>query len=108
MTEKRQMTIKRSNKALFSKNLSAGLTEKSIISGQFVKVVDQLKVDGHFGLDEEFCEHYGYSKKMLNHVRKGRQDVSIDLLYNVVIDWKVNPGFLFMLSDQIYWDSKSQ
>ncbi|MDH5381966.1 MAG: hypothetical protein OEW75_14005 [Cyclobacteriaceae bacterium] len=87
---------------VFKKLSAAGNEEKSIISAQFVKVVDRLKADRHFALDEEFCEHYGYSKKMLNHIRKGRQDVSIDLLYNVVLDWKINPYFIFGISDQVY------
>ena len=87
---------------IFKKLTSSGLDEKSIISAQFVKVVDQLRADGHFDLDEDFCAYYGYSKKMLNHVRKGRQDVSIELLYDVVLDWKVNPYFVFGLSKQVF------
>ncbi len=87
---------------IFKKLTSSGLEEKSVISAQFVKVVDRLRADGRFELDEDFCEHYGYSKKMLNHVRKGRQDVSIELLYDLVLDWKVNPYFIFGLSNQVY------
>ena len=90
---------------VFKKLSATGLEEKSILSAQFIKVVDRLKADGHFAIDEEFCEHYGYSKKMLNHLRKGRQDVSIELLYNVVIYWKVNPYFVFGLSNKVYADT---
>lgn len=86
----------------FKKLTTESLIEKSVISAQFIKVVDQLKRDGHFEFEEDFCESYGYTKKMLNHVRKGRQDVSLELLYDTVLEWRVNPNFIFGLSDNMF------
>jgi hypothetical protein len=85
------------------KKLSAnGLVEKSIISAQFVKVYEQLRKDDKFSSDEEFCQNYGYTKHTMEHIRKGRNNVSIDLLYEVILEWKINPSFIFGLSEDIY------
>lgn len=87
---------------IFKKRSAIGLDEKSIISAQFVKVYEQLRKEDKFHSEEEFCENYGYSRKTINHIRKGRQNVSIDLLYDVVLEWKINPYFIFGLSQDVY------
>ncbi len=87
---------------IFKKRSATNLVEKSIISAQFIKVCEQLRKDGKFHSEEEFCENYGYSRKTVNHIKKGRQNVSIDLLYEVVLEWKINPYFIFGLSEDVY------
>ena len=85
------------------KKLSAnGLVEKSIISAQFIKVYEQLRNESKYNSDAEFCENYGYSRRTISHIRKGRNNVSIDLLYEVVLEWKINPYFIFGLSEDVY------
>jgi hypothetical protein len=86
----------------FEKVSSSRLIEKSVISSQFVKVYEELRKDKKFNSDAEFCEYYGYSKSTIVHIKKGRQDVSMELLFDVVMDWKVNPYFIFGLSQQVF------
>lgn len=87
---------------IFKKLTSAGIPEKTIISGQFVKVVDRLIADRKFDDYKSFAEYYGYAKSLMAHIRSGRQDVPVELLYEVVLDWKINPGFVFALTTQVY------
>ena len=89
-------------KHTFKKLSSAGLAEKSVISAQFVKVVDKLITDRKFDDYKSFAEYYGYAKSLIAHIRSGRQDVPVELLYDVVLDWKINPYFVFGISDKIY------
>lgn len=86
----------------FKKLTSAGIPEKTIISAQFVKVVDKLIADRKFDDYKSFAEYYGYAKSLIAHIRSGRQDVPVELLYEVVLDWKINPGFLFALTNRVY------
>lgn len=80
------------------KKLSASnLPEKSIISAQFIKVVDQLIKDGKVADYKSLLEKYGYGKYVISHIKDGTADVAIDLLYNVVLDYKIDPSFLFAI-----------
>ena len=94
--------MQQSPKHTFKKLTSAGLAEKSVISAQFVKVVDRLIADKKFDDYKSFAEYYGYAKSLIAHIRSGRQDVPIELLYEVVLDWKINPYFVFGLDGSIY------
>lgn len=86
----------------FKKRSTAGIPEKTIISAQFVKLAEQLIGDRHFRDQEHFAMHYGYAKHLLSHIKAGRQDVTPELLYNVVLDWKINPYFIFGLDSVVY------
>lgn len=87
---------------IFKKLTSAGIPEKTIISAQFIKVIDRLIADGKFDDYKSFAEYYGYAKSLIAHIRSGRQDVPVELLYDVVLDWKINPYFVFGLGGNIY------
>lgn len=87
---------------IFKKLTSAGIPEKTIISGQFVKIVDRLIADGKFNSYRSFAEYYGHAKSLIAHIRSGRQDVSVELLYEVVLDWKINPYYVFGIGNEIY------
>ncbi len=88
---------------VFKKISASGLTEKDVISSQFVKIVDRLIQDQHFESKKHFSEHYGYHRGHVDNIKRGLVDVSGNLLYTVVLDWKINPLFVFALSKEVYF-----
>ena len=85
---------------IFKKLSAANLTEKSIVSTQFVKIVDGLINDGLVEDYKSISDKYGYSKNLLSHIKAGRQDAPIELLYNVILDYKIDPFFAFGIETQ--------
>lgn len=69
--------------------------EKSVISHQFTKAVRKLIADGKIEDVKSFCAKYNYNKGLLANIESGKQEVPKDILYNMVLDYKLNPGYFF-------------
>ncbi len=82
--------------------MSRTIKEKSIISHQFVKAVEILIRDGHVKSKSKFGLMYGHSKSFVSHITAGEQDVTVDILYKVVKDFKLNPAFFFDMDNFLY------
>jgi transcriptional regulator with XRE-family HTH domain len=64
-------------------------------SKRFLKVLDELI---HLQLvknDSEFCRREGYSPQSLSQIRRGKRDVTIDLISKMFKDYLGNPIFIF-------------
>jgi len=83
------------------KLFATNLPEKSIISAQFVKVIEPLIEDKKVESGAELLSNYGYSRSVISHIKKGTQNAPIDLLYEIVFDYRINFPFLFALSNQV-------
>jgi len=75
---------------------------KSYISKYFVIAVKKLKTDGRIASQNRFLSDYGYSKSLISHIEKGRQDVTLNFLYRVINDFRLNPAYFFGISEELY------
>lgn len=71
------------------------IREKSIISHQFAKAVRKLVEDGKIDDVKSFCIKYHYNKGLLANIESGKQEAPKDILYQMVIDFKLNPAYFF-------------
>lgn len=69
--------------------------EKNIISHQFIKAARQLIADKIILDQKELCTKYNYDKSFFNKIAKGEQSVPYDVLYQLVVDFNLNPSYFF-------------
>ncbi len=74
---------------------ASSFTEKNIISRQFIRAARQLIADKIIHDQKELCAKYNYDKSFFNKIAKGEQSVPYDVLYQFVLDFKLNPSYFF-------------
>ena len=77
------------------------MREKSVLSARFIQALDGLINRGELTSYREFTNRYGYYRSLISHIKSGRMDAPVILLEAVVKDYRVNPAFLFDLSDKM-------
>ena len=66
----------------FKKRSAAHLPQKSIISAQFVKIVEFLIADGREKSYATLLQKYGYERSMINHINLTKACKKLRVLAN--------------------------
>jgi len=74
---------------------TSSFPEKNIISRQFIRAARQLIADNVIVDQKELCTKYNYDKSFFSKIAKGEQSVPYDVLYQFVLDFKLNPSYFF-------------
>jgi hypothetical protein len=69
--------------------------EKNIVCHKFIEAYNKLKQKGIFDTYDDFALQYGYGKEVMTKIATGVQEVPMMLLWAMIRDYGVNPGFLF-------------
>jgi len=80
---------------------ASSFTEKNIISRQFIRAARQLIADNVIIDQKELCTKYNYDKSFFSKIAKGEQSVPYDVLYQFVLDFKLNPSYFFPKDNRI-------
>ena len=80
---------------------ASSFTEKNIISHQFIRAARQLIADKVILDQKELCTKYNYDKSFFSKIAKGEQSVPYDVLYQFVLDFKLNPSYFFPKENRV-------
>ncbi|MGQ0827870.1 MAG: hypothetical protein ACT4ON_05705 [Bacteroidota bacterium] len=75
--------------------------EKNIVSHKFIEAYNKLKQKGVFNTYDDFSVQYGYGKEVMTKIATGIQEVPMILLWAMIIDYGVNPGFFFDIEKEL-------
>lgn len=77
--------------------------EKNIVCHKFIEAYNKLKQQGEFDTYDDFVVQYGYGKEVMTKIATGVQDVPMILLWAMIIDYGVNPGFFFDIEKELLY-----
>ncbi|PZR13161.1 MAG: hypothetical protein DI539_19535 [Flavobacterium psychrophilum] len=72
-----------------------GVFYQNIESKRFLEVVDELINNHNVNNDAHFCKTMEFSAQSFSQIRKGKRDVTVDLLSKLVSRYSGNPIFIF-------------
>lgn len=84
-----------------SKKFTGDFKEKNIVSHKFIEAYNKLKQKGVFDTYDDFAVQYGYGKEVMTKIATGVQEVPMILLWAMIIDYGVNPGFFFDIEKEL-------
>ncbi|MDO9184505.1 MAG: hypothetical protein Q7W13_00725 [Bacteroidia bacterium] len=84
-----------------SKKFTGDFKEKNIVSHKFIEAYNKLKQKGVFNTYDDFAVQYGYGKEVMTKIATGVQEVPMILLWAMIIDYGVNPGFFFDIEKEL-------
>ncbi|MDO9000964.1 MAG: hypothetical protein Q7W45_14450 [Bacteroidota bacterium] len=84
-----------------SKKFTGDFKEKNIVSHKFIEAYNKLKQKGVFDTYDDFAVQYGYGKVVMTKIATGVQEVPMILLWAMIIDYGVNPGFFFDIEKEL-------
>lgn len=64
-------------------------------SKRFLRVLDELISKQKVKNDSDFCKSMGYSAQSFSQIRKGKRDVTVELLSKLFSKYAGNPIFIF-------------
>ncbi|RME96629.1 MAG: LexA family transcriptional regulator [Bacteroidetes bacterium] len=67
----------------------------NIVTQRFIKCHNQLKSDGVVRSSRQFALSLNYLPQSLSEILKGRRDVTIELLRQAILKYKLNPVYIF-------------
>ena len=70
--------------------------QQNIVSQRFIEVMDELIELGLVENMKEFCHRLDYLPQSLSQVRKGKRDITIELLLRVFQEFNGNPVFILL------------
>jgi len=70
--------------------------EQNIVSKRFLDVMDELIQLGHVENMKVFCERIDYAPQSLSLVRKGKRDITIELLSKIFNEFNGNPVYILL------------
>ncbi len=85
-----------------SKKFTGDFKEKNIVSHKFIEAYNKLKQKGIFNTYDDFAVQYGYGKEVMTKIATGVQEVPMILLWAMIIDYGVNPGFFFDIEKELF------
>lgn len=84
-----------------SKKFIGDFKEKNIVSHKFIEAYNKLKQNGIFNTYDDFALQYGYGKEVMTKIATGVQEVPMILLWAMITDYGVNPGFFFDIEKEL-------
>lgn len=84
-----------------SKKFTGDFKEKNIVSHKFIEAYNKLKQKGVFDTYDDFAVQYGYGKEVMTKIATGVQEVPMILLWAMITDYGVNPGFFFDIEKEL-------
>ncbi|MBI2723387.1 MAG: hypothetical protein HYX39_14530 [Bacteroidetes bacterium] len=84
-----------------SKKFTGDFKEKNIVSHKFIEAYNKLKQKGVFNTYDDFAVQYGYGKEVMTKIATGVQEVPMILLWAMITDYGVNPGFFFDIEKEL-------
>ncbi len=71
------------------------MSNNSIVTQRFIKCHNKLKEDGRIRSSRQFAMKLSYLPQSLSEIIKGRRDVTIGLLHKAVLEYKMNPVYIY-------------